>query len=281
MAGSEIEHYDGVPGFSQLSPKVWLREPEEKLGSKSDLPRQTIILLFWMNASFRYAGKYISEYVKAAAHARIVCVTTSSADYLSLKDTSRRVMSAVDILRSSENAGDRIFFHIFSNGGTLTLHQMAMEYAKQTGKVLPMRSIIIDSAPGRTSLASGYRAFSYALPKQLIIRILGACTIWVTLVTMWIYGNITRTPPVGVIASRTLNNPDIINLKAQRCYIYSEMDDLIPFKDVEAHADEASNKGWLVSKEKFDGSPHVGHMRLDPVRYWNIVFQNFGIAMEE
>jgi hypothetical protein len=58
---------------------------------------------------------------------------------------------------------------------------------------------------------------------------------------------------------------------ARRCYIYSDADESVKAKDVEDHVDEARRKGWVASAEKFRGSPHVGHMRLDSAKYRKIV----------
>ena len=56
-----------------------------------------------------------------------------------------------------------------------------------------------------------------------------------------------------------------------RCYIYSDEDQTIRAKDVERHADEARATGWNVRMEKFHGSGHVQHLKLDPERYWDVV----------
>jgi hypothetical protein len=74
--------------------------------------------------------------------------------------------------------------------------------------------------------------------------------------------------------------------EVRRCYIYSENDLSVPSWHIERHAREAEEKGFSVRMEKFEGSAHVSHSRLDPERYWKIVQEvwrgsQHGIALEK
>jgi hypothetical protein len=60
--------------------------------------------------------------------------------------------------------------------------------------------------------------------------------------------------------------------------MYSETDDLVDYRDVEMHASESEAAGWLVQCERFQGSPHVGHMRAAPDRYWGIVKEHLELS---
>ena len=46
---------------------------------------------------------------------------------------------------------------------------------------------------------------------------------------------------------------------------------MIDSSHVERNAREAEQKSYSVRLEKFIGSAHVSHMRLDEARYWRIV----------
>ena len=65
----------------------------------------------------------------------------------------------------------------------------------------------------------------------------------------------------------------VIRKEARRVYVYSDADDVIWSKDVETHAKLAESKGFDVRREKWTGSLHVGHMRADPERYWDVVWR--------
>lgn len=53
--------------------------------------------------------------------------------------------------------------------------------------------------------------------------------------------------------------------------MYSDADKLVPGRAVSEHAEEARKKGFMVNVEKFDGTPHVNHVRQNPERYWSAV----------
>ena len=56
-----------------------------------------------------------------------------------------------------------------------------------------------------------------------------------------------------------------------RLYLYSQVDEMVPWMEVEAHA-EGARKAWLdVRMERFRGSAHVAHARTDLERYWGMV----------
>lgn len=58
-----------------------------------------------------------------------------------------------------------------------------------------------------------------------------------------------------------------------RMYIYSEGDELVNWKDVEGHMEDARGQGGKVRGEKFKGTGHVGHARGEENsrRYWGCV----------
>jgi hypothetical protein len=51
-----------------------------------------------------------------------------------------------------------------------------------------------------------------------------------------------------------------------RTYIYSNANDMILWKNVEDHSKIAIGKGLDVRMERFEGSAHVSHLRLDAGR---------------
>ena len=46
---------------------------------------------------------------------------------------------------------------------------------------------------------------------------------------------------------------------------------MVPWTEVEEHAEEARKAGLDVRMERFEGSPHVAHARTDLERYWGTV----------
>ncbi|EFR00829.1 hypothetical protein MGYG_03833 [Nannizzia gypsea CBS 118893] len=283
--------------FVKAGRSIWLRDgaannnTEPTKAAITASSRLTIVILFWMDAQLRHASKYISEYTKIVPNARIVFVLTSSSDlFLNTSEASqaRRVQPVVDVLLSSTasssspgpSSDDRIHLHLFSNGGCVTLRSIAVAYEKATKKPLPLTSLIMDSCPGKSTLSGAHRAVSYGLPKSFIPRFFAGMAVYIALLWGFGYCRLFGVELPTELAWKASVDPKLIDSLVKRCYIYSEMDDLISWRDVEEHSLEAEGRGFHVSREKFLGSPHVGHMRLDPSRYWEIISYYLKIAAE-
>jgi Eukaryotic protein of unknown function (DUF829) len=285
MATKPVEGANPLAPFVALSECIYLCEPTTTMtttGASSDRKTATtcIVLTFWMNAPPRALVKYVSEYARRAPTARIIFILSWSSEFslrLTARAQRRRLIPAVEAIRASSPAGSPILLHLFSNGGLFTAAHLLLTYRRITGHAMPLSSMIIDSAPGRASFATSSRALSFALPQTRFRRLLGVAGIYVLLLVLYLWRVITGAPDIVTFARTRINDPDLVGVDGKsgrarnQCYIYSETDDLIPWQDVEKHAAEAEATGWVVRREKFSGSPHVGHMRADPARYWGII----------
>ena len=180
--------------------------------------------------------------------------------------------------RSDDDDDDYpVFLHIFSNGGAAATAHLLSAYRKTTGKPLYISSMVMDSCPGTFDVGKAIKAFSYALPKLWILRFFVKVSLYIIFIGALVRRTITRQPDVISWVRATINDTRLYRKsdgpsgKPRRCYIYSDTDDLINYKDVETHAADAERNDWTVYKEEFEGAAHVGHMRADPIRYWSIV----------
>lgn len=264
--------------FVRFSPCVYVQEPDGTAKDDRQYPR-TIVLAFWMNAPPRALAKYVVGYRRVAPAARIIFVLTSSNDFM-LRITSSsqqaRVAPAVEAIRTSTYPDKPVFLHMFSNGGVSTTTHLLAAYKKLTGKSLHISSMIIDSAPGMATVSAAMKAFSFAFPRMWILRFLSKMVLYTFLILHSVFRKLTRTLDAVARAREAINDGRLLTGVGpegcpERCYIYSDADELVDWKDVELHASDAEDKGWLVHREKFLGTPHVGHMRVDPERYWTIV----------
>lgn len=109
-----------------------------------------------------------------------------------------------------------------------------------------------------------------------ILRLISKSFLWLSLVLIKMVQAVRRSPdPIG-LARKLINDTSLVqaaNPKGvpTRCYIYSDADELVDWHDVEKHASDSEVSGWAVHRELFQGTPHVGHMRAEPDRYWGIV----------
>jgi hypothetical protein len=262
--------------FVKLGPSVYLQDPANVTDGDD---RPLIFIAFWMNAPPRALAKYAVEYRRLVPTVRIVFIRSSSNDFFVRATEGAQqagVTPAVDAISSFATPENPVFIHLFSNGGLSKTTHLLKAYKAATGTPLPFSSMIVDSAPGTASLHSAVRAFSFALPRMWILRLLGKSFLWLSLIMIKVIQAITRAPDVISRARKVINDPSLVqavNAKGvpTRCYIYSDADDLVDYHDVELHASESEAAGWLVRRELFRGSPHVGHMRAEPDRYWGIV----------
>jgi hypothetical protein len=191
-----------------------------------------------------------------------------------------------------------VFIHAFSNGGLFTLGHFLVTYCQVTGgrHALPVSSMILDSVPSTPTISDSAKALSISMPKNIILRTISMGIVYGFLLTFWILRKLSIGSDPVEFGKKAINNSTLItpagdlmiddnwdkaeekkngmvNRKVlRRCYIYSDADDLIPARDVDDHIRQSALNDWIViDKEFFIGSPHVGHMRADPVRYWAIV----------
>lgn len=76
--------------------------------------------------------------------------------------------------------------------------------------------------------------------------------------------------PSGVWANRVMNEAGVVSRKTSRLYLYSKEDEIIWYGDLEENVAGVKTLGYrAVDTELFEGSPHVGHMRMHFKQYWN------------
>lgn len=187
-----------------------------------------------------------------------------------------RFLDAEKLTAASSAAPPKpLFVHSFSNGGAIVLAHLAeMAYLRQVRESprdkwqpLPLKSLVLDSAPGSaTALRGLLRAFTAGITNPII-----RYPIYAALTTVWavlrLYMLLARPKPFAIEKLRQdLNDGRIFPLTAKRLYIYSGTDELIMPEDIESNIEAARRAGIDVSVEKYTKSPHVAHARTDGTR---------------
>ncbi|KAJ5474446.1 hypothetical protein N7475_004012 [Penicillium sp. IBT 31633x] len=270
--------------FTRLAPSVYLQDPAT-LSEKGNQP--VIFMAFWMNAPPRALAKYVIEYRRLVPSARIIFVRSSSNDFIwRLRAQTRRarIFPAVEAMRGLVTPENPVFVHFFSNGGMSNTTHLLQAWKDATGTPLPISAMILDSAPGSPSLRSGLKAFSFALPRMWILRLLGKSLLFAFLVLFRLIHFFSRISDPISLAREVINDTSLVQAAnpegaRKHCYIYSDTDELVDSRDVESHALDAEAKSWVVRREMFKDSPHVGHMRTDPDRYWGLIKEYLGASM--
>jgi len=160
---------------------------------------------------------------------------------------------------------------VFSNGGANQACILANMYQRKHGQPLPVNAMVLDSCPGSPNYWTGLAALTVGLPKFWPLRMFLLGFIHLLLVSFWISSRIALRQNFILKLRNSLTNPALFPLDATRVYMYSKSDKMVMWKDVEAHVIDAHKKGWAVTSELFENSPHVGHLMVDSGRYWDAV----------
>jgi hypothetical protein len=259
----------GLEHFPRLNPSTWYHQPVSRAPSSDP---DFVLLLGWMDAQPKHIAKYAAAYEKLFPSASILAITTTSYDAALATNSAntKRITPALEVLYG-QPPNTKLLLHLFSNGGGFTGMLLARCYKKKTGKAFPVTATVFDSMPGHIRLQAQVRAFTVALPKNILLRAIVTFILYVTYPFFRLRYLLTGTVDVIEEMRLALNDKNLFDLDAPRVYIYSSADDMIEPGDVEEHADEAERLGYTVAREKFLTSGHVSHMIQDPKRYWSLV----------
>ncbi|KAL8711467.1 MAG: hypothetical protein Q9220_004125 [cf. Caloplaca sp. 1 TL-2023] len=301
----------GTEMGKQLSPSVFLSEPardgaitktassQEKSNASSrhqdtrSMPVQsshlappTVIILFtWMSAHPQHISKYIDGYQAQYPDSPIVIVRSTPPDlfYRTIRAQRQRVSPAVSYLLSLlPSSGDdehpdgstapQLILHVFSNGGSHQLCNFLQAYRTTTTLPFPPHIKIFDSCPGRAQFQRSVLALAVGVPRVQPVRFVMTCLIYIVISLYWfILVPLRITDPIERIR-RSLLDEKLMQGELRRCYVYSEADAMVGWRDVEDSAREAVRKGFRVRSEKFEGSGHCAHIKVkggEP--YWQLV----------
>jgi len=274
-----------LTGFQKLSSQVYVRQGDS--GSPDSSHPTTIIIYGWGDARPKHVVKYVDGYHRLYPHACIVLIFSPILKtlYQTLESRSRTMIPVIqavypDVLDTKiEKSRElkRVLLHVMSNTGGMNCAATMNAYHKLTGgHVFPHDMLVCDSTPGSTAFLPNVGPWSRAMA-------LGASSWlpWPFFVTQALaaiflgclhgFGWLIGATSAAEWSTNAVNDPKMSDTSAKRLYLYSKEDDIIHWADIEKHAADARQKGWSVSAELFEGTPHVGHMRAHPEQYWNAI----------
>jgi len=227
--------------------------------------------------------KYAAGLRSCFPAATIIVVKASSDFYFTAQEKTEALLSPIiDILRREmQSSINGVLVHVLSNGGGfqfMTLQKMLSRSTIEnsfSGQI--PAALVLDSTPGDNGMLS---SISSMAPPNPILRLIAVPFICLLYALFFIKNAAGGNGPIFTELRTALHDGDILphigakrdNLTASpRLYIYSARDKMTPASHVEKHIAEARRLGLDVDVEKFDGTPHVGHMRADSERYWGAV----------
>ncbi|KAH7418811.1 hypothetical protein BKA64DRAFT_730305 [Cadophora sp. MPI-SDFR-AT-0126] len=265
--------------LEQIKTQLYPLSHDSSSGSLSSTDTNAPRLIFlasWMNASSRHISKYTSHYQSLYPSTPILLVTSSTSDFFPFSTQHRltTLAPAISTIRAYTDgkhvSRSGLLVHAMSNGGGGQLALLSKQYLTKTGRPLPANAIVHDSLPGTARFKQGLATFSLGLPATWYLRLPMQLMYSILLLFWYILPQILGQKILALVILNSIE-PEFIRKEAKRCYIYSDGDEVVLDKDVEEHAKEAERNGLRIEKVKFEGTSHVGHMRSDPARYWEIV----------
>ncbi|KAK3304878.1 uncharacterized protein B0T15DRAFT_255070 [Chaetomium strumarium] len=296
--------------MTKLSPSVYIyrpatapsrSSPDETTTSLQKPAPKLILLATWMGARDPYIAKYLARYQALYPASAILLLRSEPRHFIRPRGMPCEIAPAVPFFRTffpaddlslqrdgsgshstanNPQPGPELLIHAFSNGGAASLHALRRALGGGDGHnttpappppPLPRYTLLLDSTPGTFRYRAAYRAFTAGLKAPFLWLV--APFVHLIVMMYWVQHMLIgrgRSGPLYVVA-RGLNGPAARRSEVRRTYVYGPADRLVDWRDVEAHAREAAEEGFRVRRERFDGSEHVAHVRLDGERYWRVV----------
>ncbi|PNH36857.1 hypothetical protein VD0004_g9908 [Verticillium dahliae] len=142
---------------------------------------------------------------------------------------------------------------------------------------MPHQLLVFDSTPGSPwltwpSLQRWSRAVTISTANWFPWPFGVTQCIWGFILTVKVFaGWCVGREAAGAFALRVIDDENFETREARRLYLYSKEDDLITSDDIEMYIAESRQKGYQIRVEMFEGSGHVGHMRMHPQCYWKSI----------
>lgn len=254
----------------QLSPNisVFYPPPTTPLSPTSNTPPPKLIILApWHSAHPTPIATHLLAPHRALFPTTPILLVRTPRRHLLLPSLAFRELAAfaVPVIRAvcpstATPRGDPdLLIHVFSAGGCSALSHLRTLLAPH----MPAHTVIFDSgpplSPQRALLSSSTRFLWPACVWGLVL------SVW-----LWVVGRVVgvaRRQQAGVHNERGGR----ARAEVRRTYVYSGGDEVVGWREVEGHAEEARRRGFEVRMERFEGTGHVGYGMADMGRYWGVV----------
>jgi hypothetical protein len=279
------------PGFTALSDQVFVREADAQDGPAPPDHPSAVVVFGWGDGLPKHVTKYTDGFHALFPHAKLIAVLSpiSKAMFSDLDQRSEAMVHVVDALfpagPSSNPRDGAILMHAMSNTGAINYAATINTYKLRYDAPLPHKLLSFDSTPGSTdmtidNLRRWGRAMALGTAGWFPWPFVVTQTLWAAvLVANGCYEWCIGRTHAGALARQTTNMDTYETKDSRRLYLYSKEDDLIGYGDIERHIAESKELGWEADFEMFEGSNHVGHMRMHPEQYWGAIQKSWQRAV--
>ncbi|KAK0386387.1 hypothetical protein NLU13_6224 [Sarocladium strictum] len=271
-----------IPNFTASSDQIYIRDPATATPNSPDDP-DMILIFGWGDGLPKHVAKYAEGFsgLYPAARQILVLGPISKVFFASLArrvvDMTPVVEALGDIVNPSATKKSKIMVHCMSNTGGSNYASMLQAYLDKYGQPFPHQLVVFDSTPGSPvfswkRMGQWSRAMSMGIagmfpwPEIVTRFFMGFATI-----VVYVAGFLSGEEPAGKFAVRVMDDARYVPTETKKLYLYSKEDDLISYEDIESYEAHARASGYETKAVVFQGSPHVGHMRLHPEQYWGSI----------
>jgi hypothetical protein len=289
---SKLEKFGHEPhaafsDYTAINKQIYVRPSDSP--SRESIPSSspTIIILYaWGDSNPKHVVKYADGYRALFPQARTVVVfgPILKAITQTLPNRARDMAPVIDAAFGGsqdpeEHEKERVMITAMSNTGGINIASTLHAYYQRFRVPMPHQLLICDSTPGSTDFFPNAGRWSHAMalglsqaiPLPFFIHqgmsllflgfLQGLCRVF----------RIQPASEFSVAAVNDIGPQGLSTLKAAKLYLYSKEDEIILWRDIEAHAAEAREKGFDVALEMFEGTSHCGHMKDHKEQYWGAI----------
>ncbi|KAI9336342.1 hypothetical protein BDR26DRAFT_1008897 [Obelidium mucronatum] len=269
-----------IDEYEVLGP-AWIGKPAEHHLFES---KKFVLLFGWLDAQVKYVEKYAQVY-RSKGYTAIVTVCTShdwgivwnhktqfeEFDSLIAYLNEHGLLEAYGSHHGPSLFGQhpKLVIHSFSNGGMSKIQRLVTAlHAK--GQQLKRAHIILDSSPGRPTVASWSGFMSASVQNPILKSIAYSCAYSVATLgsVVFDFKKYPISQGVPYIVSEKNENG---NIRGPRLFLYSEADNVVQFTDVKDHVETTRAEGIVVEEKMFTTSAHVKHAVDFKEEYLNVV----------
>lgn len=280
---SKVAKRPVFPGFEPLSEQVFVREGEIPQDEKppSGHPR-AVIIFSWGDAIPKHILKYTEGFAKLFPYAKQIAVLSPIFQAMR-QNIDQRTKNMLPVLEAAFPHGtdyvtdNAVLMHVMSNTGGINYAATLNAYKEKYGQPLPHRLTSYDSTPGGLDFTwENLSRWSYAMalgtagwfPWPFVIT----QSIWgVFLCVNRVVDHVSSTETAPQFGVRAMLDPAFTSHQATKLYLYSKEDKLISSVHIEENMAESKQGGYKIEGKIFEGSAHVGHMRMFPEEYWGAI----------
>ncbi|QRV76855.1 indole-diterpene biosynthesis protein PaxU [Ceratobasidium sp. AG-Ba] len=276
--------------------EVYVSYPQKSnVDSANGAPR-VILVLGWMEASLSQIHKFTEAYHQIYPSATQIVVRAVIKQLFSELSTNKPyVLPVIKLLHDAGiRAYDRpetsgLLVHTISTGGAMSQMYIAHCLADTCpapppkGSALPAQAVVYDSVPSIISYSVFFEFFTTGL-KSPVLRTIAKPFLVPAYAGAQLYKHtIDRRPDTFATTRSEMSNSSLVPQDITQVYIYGSADLLTPPESVEKYVvdkkerlrKEGVNGDRVIRAERFEGSPHVSHAKVDSKRYWKVVMETW------